>query len=369
MEEKKPVVVYGANGSTGKLICEYLREYDIPFIAAGRNEERLEAAMKLVPGNETADYEVRAVEHSVEALTELFKGASVVCNVVGPFHFYGQPVVEAALAAGCHYIDTTGESNWMKQLKDEFGPKFAAANLSLCPGTAYMYINLEIAAQVALEEDGIDTIEAVTSSNGIPTYGSTQTIVSLVKSESTYYENGQRVDWPVAKVYETVVPGYVMTQLAHPWGGGSLPLWFEDDYRVRNCRTLTTFPDRPMFENIVQLEGHYHKDIKKLPQEEQDAILFQIAEGMQPGHPPRENRLIHSCVDYAIGTGGARQREVILRSGPAYLQTGAYQAAAAHKLINQGPDKVGFVSPCQMLGHRYLLSQTETFFATELEVR
>ena len=31
----KPVVVYGASGYTGRLVCEYLREYNVPFIAAG----------------------------------------------------------------------------------------------------------------------------------------------------------------------------------------------------------------------------------------------------------------------------------------------------------------------------------------------
>ena len=34
---KKPVIVYGASGYTGRLICEYLREYGVPFIAAGRS--------------------------------------------------------------------------------------------------------------------------------------------------------------------------------------------------------------------------------------------------------------------------------------------------------------------------------------------
>ena len=31
----KPVVVYGASGYTGRLICEYLREFNVPFVAAG----------------------------------------------------------------------------------------------------------------------------------------------------------------------------------------------------------------------------------------------------------------------------------------------------------------------------------------------
>ena len=34
----KPVVVYGASGYTGRLICEYLREYNLPFVAAGHRE-------------------------------------------------------------------------------------------------------------------------------------------------------------------------------------------------------------------------------------------------------------------------------------------------------------------------------------------
>ena len=46
MSTKKPVVVYGASGYTGRLVCEYLREYGIPFIAAGRSADKLDAAMK-----------------------------------------------------------------------------------------------------------------------------------------------------------------------------------------------------------------------------------------------------------------------------------------------------------------------------------
>ena len=106
----KPVVVYGASGYTGRLICEYLREYHVPFVAAGRSEEKLTASMASnVAGIETADYEVVAVEHELAALTDLFKGASVVLNTVGPFATHGPEVVEACLAAGAHYLDTTGE--------------------------------------------------------------------------------------------------------------------------------------------------------------------------------------------------------------------------------------------------------------------
>ena len=76
MSSKKPVVVYGASGYTGRLVCEYLREYNIPFVAAGRNAERVQAAMNQVPGIETATYDCVGVDHTVEALTDLFTGAA-----------------------------------------------------------------------------------------------------------------------------------------------------------------------------------------------------------------------------------------------------------------------------------------------------
>src|SRR6266516_1615073 len=121
MSSTKPVVVYGASGYTGRLVCEYLREFNLPFVAAGRDAARVQAVMDRVPGIETANYEVAEVEHTVEGLTDLFTGAQVVCNMVGPFAKYGHEVVEACIAADCHYLDTTGEQDWMIACDEGYG--------------------------------------------------------------------------------------------------------------------------------------------------------------------------------------------------------------------------------------------------------
>ena len=65
--------------------------------------------MKQLPGIETADYECVETQGSVEELTRLFTGARVVCNTAGPFIYNGPWVIEAALKAGCHYLDISGE--------------------------------------------------------------------------------------------------------------------------------------------------------------------------------------------------------------------------------------------------------------------
>src|SRR6202034_3226350 len=100
MTDKKQVVVYGASGYTGRLVCEYLREFNVPFIAAGRDKARIAEALDKVPGIDTVEHEIVEVAHDVGPLTELLTGASVVCNTVGPFAQYGGEVVEACIATG-----------------------------------------------------------------------------------------------------------------------------------------------------------------------------------------------------------------------------------------------------------------------------
>ena len=179
----KPVVVYGASGYTGRLICEYLRELNVPFTAAGRDKDRLHDVVSRIPGIETADYDIAAVDHDVASLTDLLRGSSVACNTVGPFISYGDEVAEAALAAGSHYLDTTGEQNWLLHAQDKWGQQFADAGLLLSPGVAQMYTAGEIAANIALENPGMDTLDIVVLWKGFPTYASTQTIFTILTAD------------------------------------------------------------------------------------------------------------------------------------------------------------------------------------------
>src|SRR5207244_12688189 len=109
MSSTKPVVVYGASGYTGRLVCEYLREFCVPFIASCRDKARIQEARDLIPGINTVGHEVVEGDHEVGSLSDLFARAKVVCNMVGPFARFGRQVVEACIRAGSHYVDTTGE--------------------------------------------------------------------------------------------------------------------------------------------------------------------------------------------------------------------------------------------------------------------
>ena len=277
MTDKKPVIVYGASGYTGRLVCEYLRELHVPFIAAGRDRARTQAVMDKIPGIETAEYEVAEVEHSVKGLAKLFDGAKVVSNMVGPFSKYGPEVAEACLAAGCHYTDTTGEQEWVLDAKARWGQKFAAKGLLLSPGIAQMYTTGEIAANICLETPGVDTLDILVLWKGFPTYASTQTIFAILQAKWYYLEQNKFVEWAQNTHFDVNVPGQHAHALVTPWAGTSHPVWFKDDPRVANCKALGGVFAREVMEGFVATQKMFEEQIKPLPPDQQQAALANIA--------------------------------------------------------------------------------------------
>jgi Family of unknown function (DUF5938)/Saccharopine dehydrogenase NADP binding domain len=365
----KPVVVYGASGFSGRLIVEFLREYNVPFVAAARNRARLEEVLDHVPGISTANYEIAEVGHSVDELATLFEGSRVVCNTVGPCIYYGDTVVEAALAAGCHYLDTGGETPWVKSVRENWHERFANAGLLVAPATAYMSATAEVAIRVAQERaPGIDTVEVLSMFMGMPTYGSTQTIFGQLQWESIYLHENAYVEWPPVTTIEALVPGEFRTRLALPWGGFPHPVWFKDDPRIANVSAFGGLLDRSLMENVVAGQRDYQEKIRPLPAAEQKTILAGIADSVQAGTPPRENRRHQRTIDVVSARGSLDSIQVVVHGQGAYLQTGLIQAFAAHHLVFGPPRAIGFASPCTAFGHRELLAALEAYGLARLKV-
>jgi len=364
MSSKKPVVVYGASGYTGRLVCEYLREYNIPFIAAGRSADKVHAAMKSnVAGIETASYEVVEVPHTTEALTRLFKGASVVLNTVGPFAKFGHEVVQACLAAKCHYTDTTGEQDWLITLDQEYGADFEAAGLLLSPGIAQMYTTGEIAAQLCLEAPGLDTLDIAVFWGGSPTIASTQTIlVNAAMAKAYYLEQNQYVEWqPDAGLYNVTIPGQHEAALALPWGGTSHPVWFKRDPRVSNVKVLGGVFNKPLMLGVPQIVAAAIKATEGMNADDRYAALAKTAAGVMNSMPPRENPRINKSVDSVHASGPLARAHCVIFGNCNYKQTGLLQAFGAASLLQQAPKRVGFASGCQAFGHHELLGALRSF--------
>jgi short subunit dehydrogenase-like uncharacterized protein len=357
---QKPVVVYGANGFSGRLIVEFLRDYNVPFVAAGRCRKRLEDVMSRVPGIETANYEIAEVGGSVDELTKLFSGAKVVCNTVGPFIYNGPRVVEACLKAGCHYVDIGGEQAWHREVAENWGSKFAERGLLVAPGTAFMCASSDAAARLCLESGTIDTLETVTMFKGMPTFGSTQTIFAVIQTDAYYLEQNQYKPWPKLARYEVMVPGSATTQLALAWGGFPQPVWFKNHPQVANVRSMGGLLDRQIMEGVAATEKHFEEHIRPLAKEERERKLADMASAMQAGTPPRENPREQRTIDVVVARGNLDSVQCVVVGTCCYRQTGLLQAFAAHHLVHSSPRQVGYASPASAFGHREILGVLES---------
>ncbi|AKU18351.1 DUF5938 domain-containing protein [Luteipulveratus mongoliensis] len=361
---EKPVIVYGASGYTGRLVCEYLREYNVPFVAAGRSEEKLKDSMEAhVAGIETADYEIQTVDHDVESLTALFRGASVVLNTVGPFSELGPAVVEACLAAGTHYADTTGEQDWLITCDEKYGADFAEQNLLLSPGLAQMYTTGEIAAQIALEKPGLDTLDIAVFWGGSPTIASTRTIlVNAATSAAHYLEQNAYVPFdPEQGLVSLVVPGQHELALSLPWGGTSHPVWFRRDPRVANVKAQGGVFNAALMNGVPQIVAAALEATKDMNDADRDAALTATARQVMDQMPPRENPRINKSLDSVHASGPLGRAHCVIHGNSNYKQTGLLQAYAAYALLQQPPKRIGFASGCQAFGHRELLGVLRTF--------
>jgi short subunit dehydrogenase-like uncharacterized protein len=362
-----PVVIYGASGYTGRMVAEHLRELGVPFIAAGRNRERVEQAMKQVPGIETARYQVVEVEHSVEALTKLLAGRKVMCNTVGPFMRYAKEVAEACVRAGVHYLDTTGEQHVMTMLRDNFGADFRKAGLCLIPSTACMYGLSELGGRFCLETPGVDSLEMLEVAQAVPTVGSAQTILDAVRHPAYYLKDNELVRYPGIETSDVVTPsGRVLK--ASNWGGTGNPIWFSQDGRVRNCRMAVAMWNQDLYKKELELERAYKVQLQWLPEPVLYKVLDQMASSITAATPPRESRFVHRAIDTCVGTGNNVMVKSTMVFTGGYYTTGLLQAYAAKRLATETPRVTGFRSPSDVFGHREILGAFESYGYASLKV-
>ena len=104
------VVLFGANGYTGKYTAEHIHcnlPSDIRWAIAGRTASKLEAVNAFLK-EQSSDRSLPAVEIcslDPSELEVLVRRTKVLINAIGPYYLYGKAVIEACAKNGTHYLD------------------------------------------------------------------------------------------------------------------------------------------------------------------------------------------------------------------------------------------------------------------------
>src|SRR3954453_14308462 len=130
------IVVFGATGYTGDLTARAVVARRAGPVLAARNEARVRALAAELGDLEWALADVERPE-SVRALVER---GEVLVWTVGPFTRWGEPAVEAAVAAGAHYLDSTGEGAFIREVFERHGAGAQAAGCGLLTAFGYDWV-------------------------------------------------------------------------------------------------------------------------------------------------------------------------------------------------------------------------------------
>ena len=140
------IVLYGATGYTGRLVTRELVDAGAEFVVGGRNADKLGALSREL--GQGAPTRVARIDDDA-SLRALLDGADVLINCAGPFTFAGEPVVRAAVDAGVHYVDSTGEQTFIRMVFERYGPQAERKGIALVPGCGFDYVPGDCIARIA----------------------------------------------------------------------------------------------------------------------------------------------------------------------------------------------------------------------------
>ena len=184
-----------------------------------------------------------------------------------------------------------------------------------------MYTTGEIAAQICLEQPGLDTLDILVLWKGFPTQASTATIFTILTADWFHLEQNKLVKWnPLAKA-DAVVPGQHELSLVVPWGGTSHPIWFKNDPRVHSCKAMGGVQNRPLMDAVVNVVNAVETNIKPLPKEQWKGELDKIKAQFMGPMPPREHTRLNTSIDSVYATGPLGRAHCVIHGNSNYKQT------------------------------------------------
>jgi short subunit dehydrogenase-like uncharacterized protein len=351
------ILLFGATGYTGRLTAHALSRLGADFAIAGRNEDKLRKLARQI-----GDPEIRPAESGdLESLVRALDGVRVLLTVVGPFVDLGRTAVDAALREGVHYVDSTGEGEFIRELIGR-NSESEGAGIAMAPAMAFDEVPADVAATLAV--DGLNEPELILT-YALPSGGSQGTLRSalgILTSTGQGIEAGQPI--PVTAGDEqrwAPMPAPLGPRLgvAFPLASGYvLPLHlklsrFRTYVTVRNGRRIAMKFATPLIREIRRTSPGRR-------------IVEQLVSRMPEGPDARGREARWTIL--AEATDGRGYRNVVLSGRDPYGLSAELLALGALTMAADDYDRSGVLAPVEAVGletlHKVLIEggvTTETF--------
>ena len=208
------LLVYGAYGYTGELVARAAVARGRTPTLAGRDSGRLRSLADELGRPSIA---FRLDERA--AVRAALEDHEAVLNCAGPFVDTYEPLVEAAVETGTHYLDLTGEIGVFRGIR-EYGAAARDAGVTLLPGVGFDVVPTDcLAAHLAGRCPEADRLRLAFEADGGASPGTVRTVIRHLHEGGRVRRDGDLEAVPLAWKTETVDFGDgERTVVSIPWG-------------------------------------------------------------------------------------------------------------------------------------------------------
>jgi short subunit dehydrogenase-like uncharacterized protein len=211
---KKRLLLYGANGYTGRLILEVALARGLLVTVAGRRREAIEPLAK----EYGVPFEVFALDEAPRRLAERVSRFGALLLAAGPFSRTSAPALLACLKARVPYLDITGEIGVFEAVFARHA-EAVKAGVVLLPGVGFDVVPSDcLAASLAEALPGAVRLQLAFRGFGISS-GTARTMLEGLPKGGAARIDGKLVPVPVAWKARTIpFPDRPRFAVTIPWG-------------------------------------------------------------------------------------------------------------------------------------------------------
>jgi len=364
-QQTGPIAVYGATGYTGRLVAAELRRRGAETVLAGRNRAKLEILAEDLGGEMTVQ---EGALDDPAALRALLEPCAAVIACAGPFNLHGEPVLAAAIEAGAHYLDTTGEQPFMRKVFEGYGQEADRAGVALVTAMGFDYAPGDMIA--ALTAEGMGALDEIVLAYAVGGFGATRgtalSALGMMAGGDSEWRDGE-----LATAGRSVGGGSWdfpepigrQRMLRYPAGEHiTVPRHVETE-RVRTLLTASTIISLPLVARVAPLAMVPFQLSMRTPlRRALGALIARLPEG-----PSEESRRSSSFTIVCEARQRDRRQRGTVTGGDLYGLTARTTVEGALRCAAPGYDRAGALAPSQAFDPRDFLGRLREF-GVEYEV-
>ena len=152
--KKYDLIVYGASGFTGQLICEYLSDHkdvsNLKWAISGRDIEKLKSISTQFSTEKNKIDVLYADSFDKTSLDSISSQSKLIITTVGPYAIYGELLVESCIENQTYYLDLTGEPHFVHKIKEKYAQKAYDNNVAIIHSCGFESIPPDIGVYSAI---------------------------------------------------------------------------------------------------------------------------------------------------------------------------------------------------------------------------